>query len=214
MRGLCRSGVASSTSMTSKPSSERPGGFWRKEEQRAPPRRRLCSAFPGPLAPPEHIQIGVGPLPGRRCLDALILKEPHYVRPLAPSGLSGPQLYVKEHLAPALYLPFQLDLKGVPLAQNEAIDHLLGGFGARRRRRLTRNMTYLAAVSLLCLVPFFVLSHEKCLLAHCTRYPPFCGAEPKRRRRLHDANGYQATSSDRCFYKYPVYQGSSGRSVS
>jgi hypothetical protein len=39
---------------------------------------------------------------------------------------------VKEHLVPALYLPFQLGLKGVPLAQNEAIDFLLGGFYARR----------------------------------------------------------------------------------
>jgi len=39
---------------------------------------------------------------------------------------------VKEHLAPAGDLPFQLDLKGVPLAQKEAIDLLLGGFYARR----------------------------------------------------------------------------------
>jgi len=38
---------------------------------------------------------------------------------------------VKEHLPPALYLSFQLDLKGVPLAQKEAIDFLLGGFYAR-----------------------------------------------------------------------------------
>jgi hypothetical protein len=38
---------------------------------------------------------------------------------------------VKEHLAPALYLPFQLDLKGVPLAQKETIHLLLGGFYAR-----------------------------------------------------------------------------------
>jgi hypothetical protein len=37
---------------------------------------------------------------------------------------------VKEHLAPALYLPFQLGLKGVPLAQNETIDFLLGGLRA------------------------------------------------------------------------------------
>jgi hypothetical protein len=39
---------------------------------------------------------------------------------------------VKEHPAPALYLSFQLGLKGVPLAQNETIDFLLGGFYARR----------------------------------------------------------------------------------
>src|SRR5919112_2249691 len=123
MRGHSRSGVASSTSKTSKPSRELPGGFWRKDEQRAPPSRRLCSAFPGPLAP-EHIQIGVGPVPGRGCLDALILKEPYDIFPLAAACFPGPQIYVKEHLAPALYLPFQLDLEGVPLAQNQTI-HLL-----------------------------------------------------------------------------------------
>jgi len=38
---------------------------------------------------------------------------------------------VKEHLAPAGDLPFQLGLKGVPLAQEEAIDFLLSGFYAR-----------------------------------------------------------------------------------
>ena len=51
--GLCSSGVASSTSMTSKPSRGRPGAPWRKQEGRAPPpRRRLkSSALPGRLAP-------------------------------------------------------------------------------------------------------------------------------------------------------------------
>jgi hypothetical protein len=43
---------------------------------------------------------------------------------------------VKEYLIPALYLSFQLGLKGVLLAQSEAIDFLIGGFGTRRRRRL------------------------------------------------------------------------------
>jgi hypothetical protein len=38
---------------------------------------------------------------------------------------------VKEDLAPARYLSFQLDLKGVPLAQMETIHTLLGGFYAR-----------------------------------------------------------------------------------
>jgi hypothetical protein len=38
---------------------------------------------------------------------------------------------VKEQLAPAGDLPFQLDLKGVPLAQKETIHLLLGGFYAR-----------------------------------------------------------------------------------
>jgi hypothetical protein len=56
---------------------------------------------------------------GKDCLCALILKEPNYVGPLAAAGFPGPQLYVKEHLAPALYLPHQLDLKGMPLAQSE-----------------------------------------------------------------------------------------------
>jgi hypothetical protein len=86
---------------------------------------------------------------------------------------------VKEHLGPTGDLPFQLDLKGVPLAQNEPIHVLLGGFGARRRRRLAWYVSYLAALMLLvCIAPFFVLSHEKRLLAYCTRYPPLCGAEP------------------------------------
>ena len=40
--------------------------------------------FPGPLAPPEPIQIGAGQLPGRRCLDALNLKEPYDIFSLRP----------------------------------------------------------------------------------------------------------------------------------
>src|SRR5215211_3725116 len=55
--------------------------------------------------------------------------------------------------------------------------------------------------------------------AHCTRYPPFQWGRAQKRRRLeeastHDANGYQATTSDRCFCKYLVYQVLSGVSVS
>jgi hypothetical protein len=115
--------------MTWEPSSERPGASWRKEEQRATS-RRLCSAFPGPLAP-EHIQIGVRLLPGRRCLDALNLKEPYDIFPLAAACFPRPKIYVKEHLAPAGDLPFQLDLKGVPLAEEQTIHLLLGGFYAR-----------------------------------------------------------------------------------
>jgi len=38
---------------------------------------------------------------------------------------------VKEHPAPAGDLSFQLGLKGVPLAQEEEVDLLLGGFYAR-----------------------------------------------------------------------------------
>src|SRR5215217_5691238 len=109
-----RSGDASSTSMTSKPSSERPGASWRKQEQRAPS-RRPSSAFPGRLAAPEHIQILIGPVPGRDCLSSLILKELYDIFPLSTGCLPRPQLYVKEHLAPAGDLPFQLDLKGKTL---------------------------------------------------------------------------------------------------
>jgi len=68
---------------------------------------------------------------------------------------------------------------------------------------------------------WFVLSHEKRLLCLLTApgIPRFAGPSPKeeatrRSVHTHDANGYQATTSDRCFYKYLVYQGSSGRSVS
>ena len=82
----------------------------------------------GGVCVPESIQIGASPLSGIRSLGALILKEPHHVRPIATSGLSGPQVYVKEHPAPALYLPFQLGLKGVSLAKEEPIDFLMGGF--------------------------------------------------------------------------------------
>jgi len=39
---------------------------------------------------------------------------------------------VKEHLIPARYLSFQPGLQSVPLAQQEPIDFLPGGFGARR----------------------------------------------------------------------------------
>jgi hypothetical protein len=86
---------------------------------------------------------------------------------------------VKGHLAPALCLPFQLELQGMPLAQKEAIDHLFGGFSARRSG-LAWNVTYLAAEPLYCAAPCsFVLTYRKRLLfTHCTRYPPFCGAEP------------------------------------
>src|SRR5918994_3309954 len=129
MRGHSRSGVASFTSKTSKPSRELPGGFWRKEEKRAP--SRPLSALPGRLGSPEHIQILIGSVPGRRCLYALNLKELYDVFALSAGCLPGPQIYVKEHLVPAGDLPFQLNLKGVPLAQKKTIDFLLGGFDAR-----------------------------------------------------------------------------------
>jgi hypothetical protein len=49
-------------------------------------------------------------MPGRRCLHTLNLKELYDIFPVSTSCLSGPQIYVKEHPAPALYLPFQLGL--------------------------------------------------------------------------------------------------------
>src|SRR5215208_3599641 len=105
--GHCRSGDASSTSMTSKPSRELPGGSsWRKEQKRAPPRRLLSSAFPGRLAAPEYIQILIGSVPGRDCLRSLNLKELYDIFPLSTGCLSGPEVYVKEHLPPAGDLPF------------------------------------------------------------------------------------------------------------
>ena len=69
-------------------------------------------------------------------------------------------------------------------------------------------MSYLAVGPLLCVAPFFfVLSHEKCLLL-CPLHPVspvFVGPSPKeegdskKRPLTLDANGYQATSSDRRF---------------
>ena len=78
---------------------------------------RTSQGSQGRVSAPESIQIGASPLPGRRCLSPLNLKEPYDILPLPPSCLPGPQVYVEEHPAPALYLPFQLGLQGVPLAQ-------------------------------------------------------------------------------------------------
>jgi hypothetical protein len=60
----------------------------------------------------------------------LNLKELYDIFALSTGCLSGPQIYVKEHLGPAGDLPFQLGLKGVPLAEEETIDFLLGGLWA------------------------------------------------------------------------------------
>src|SRR5215210_4786145 len=116
--------------MTSKPSKVLPGACWRKEQERAPS-RRLSSVFPGRLATPEHIQILMGSVPGRRCLRTLNLKELYDIFAVSTGRLPRPQVYVKEHLLPAGDLPFQLGLKGMPLAQKERVDFLLGCFYAR-----------------------------------------------------------------------------------
>jgi len=66
---------------------------------------------------------------------------------------------VKEDLAPARYLSFQLDLKGVPLAQMETIHTLFGGFYARCSSEQVVDLAIVVARFFgvpLC----FVLSHE------------------------------------------------------
>ena len=74
----------------------------------------------------------MGSVPGRGCLSPLNLEEFYDIFPISPGCLSGPQVYVEEHLTPAGDLPFQFGLKGVPLAKEETIDFLLGAFQARR----------------------------------------------------------------------------------
>jgi hypothetical protein len=45
-------------------------------------------------------------VPGRRCLLTLNLKELYDIFALSTGCLPSPQIYVKEHLAPAGDLPF------------------------------------------------------------------------------------------------------------
>src|SRR5215218_133012 len=122
--------------MTSKPSKERPGASWRKKGRvflkRTSPKHplRASQGSQRGVSAPESIQIGASQLPGRDCLSPLNLKELYYIFPLSAACLPAPQLYVEEHPAPALYLPFQLDFQSVHLAQNETIDFLLGGLRA------------------------------------------------------------------------------------
>jgi hypothetical protein len=83
------------------------------------------------VSAPESIQIGASQLPGRHCLSPLNLKEPYYVFPASTGCLPRPEVYVKEHPAPASDLPFQLDFQSVFLAQEETIDFLHPGLRAR-----------------------------------------------------------------------------------
>ena len=69
-------------------------------------------------------------MPGRSCLNTLNLKEPYDIFPLPAACFPAPQVYVEQQPAPALYLSFQLGFQGVPLAEEEAIDVLLGGLRA------------------------------------------------------------------------------------
>jgi hypothetical protein len=150
--------------MTSKPSKEWPGGSWRKRGKASLKHLRAFQGSQGGVCALESIQIGASPLPGRYCLIPLNLKEPYDIFPLPAACLPGPKIYVEQHPAPALYLPFQLGLQSVPLAQEEAIDLFLCAARARRRG-LALKVTYLAVGPLLCVAPFFfVLSHEKHLL--------------------------------------------------
>src|SRR5215208_3437205 len=139
MREPSRSGAVSSTSMTSKPSNELPGACWRKGERASLKRASLkhllrdsqgSQSSQGRVSAPESIQIGACPLPGGHCLSSLNFKEPYDIFPLPPSCFPRPEVYVKEHPTPALYLPFQLDFQSVPLAQNETIDIFLAGLRA------------------------------------------------------------------------------------
>src|SRR5215210_5752310 len=140
MRGHSRSGGVSSTSMTSKPSKGRPGACWRKRRRaslkRTSHKLHLCASqgfqgSQGRVSAPESIQIGASQLPGSHSLSPLNRKEPYDIFPLPPSCFSRPQVYVEQHPAPALYLPFQLDFQSVPLAEEETIHLLLGSFYAR-----------------------------------------------------------------------------------
>jgi hypothetical protein len=49
-------------------------------------------------------------MPGRGCLHTLHLEQLYDIFAVSTGRHSGPQLYVKEHLAPAGDLPFQLGL--------------------------------------------------------------------------------------------------------
>src|SRR5215211_5280636 len=120
MRESSKSGGTSSTSMTSKPSKGRPDACWRKRRRASLKRASLKRTSPkhhlrasqgspgsqGGVCAPESIEVGASQLPGRHCLIPLNLKEPYDIFPLPPSCFSRPQLYVEEHPAPALYLPF------------------------------------------------------------------------------------------------------------
>jgi hypothetical protein len=137
--------------------------------------------FPG-ILPPEHIQIGVGSVPCRSCLHTLNLKELYDIFPASTGCLPRPQVYVKEHPAPAHYLPFQLGFQSVPLAEEETIDFLLGGL---RAWGSTEQVVDLARVApfrtVLPWIVWIVLSHEKCLPL-CPLHPVspvFVGPSPK-----------------------------------
>jgi hypothetical protein len=70
------------------------------------------------------------------------------------------------------------------------------------------------------LCALFSLMRSASSLLTAPGIPRFVGPSPKeegdskKRPHTHDANGYQATLSDRCFCKYLVYQVLSGVSVS
>src|SRR5215204_624791 len=183
--------------MTSKPSKGRPGACWRKRGRvslkRTSPKQLLRASQGSPgsqgsqgsqgrVCAPESIQIGASQLPGRDCLSLLNLKEPYDIFPLSTGCFPRPQIYVEEHPAPALYLPFQLDFQSVPLAQEETIDFLLGGLGARASSEQVVDLAWGPLGLPFWAVPlWFLLSHEKCLLSLLTApgIPRFAGPSPK-----------------------------------
>jgi hypothetical protein len=84
---------------------------------------------------------------------------------------------VKEHLASAGDLPFQLGLKGVTLTEEQTIDYLLGGFYARRS---IEEVVHLAwdQFSEVCLCALFSLMRSASLLT-ALGIPRFAGPSPK-----------------------------------
>jgi hypothetical protein len=135
---------------------------------------------------------------------------------------------VKEHPAPALYLPFQLDFQSVFLAEQETIDFVLGGL---RAWCSTHQVVALASGPpgplFLAVLQSFLLSHEKRLLSlpAAPGIPRFAGPSPKEegdsKKRPHtymtltDIKRPQAMIAVVSMHSmYLVYQDSSGRSVS
>src|SRR5215212_5082068 len=60
------------------------------------------------------------------------------------------------------------------------------GHGAPPNKWLIWHRDLFSEVCLCAL--FSLMRSTSSLFAHLTRYPPFCGAEPKRRRRLEEAS--------------------------
>ena len=204
-----------------------PDAFWR--EERGTPRHRRLTPPPGSSGRliPGPIQVLVSFLSGRHHFRTLNPEEARDSRPPPTVCFPRPQVHVEEHFAPASDLALQPGLQGVPLAQEETVYGLLPGFRTRQRRTACSPghgpaggvgmvsgliAAYLPAGAALRSLPsrFFLLSHAKRLSYPPHPVSPFCRAKPSEGRlegarsrvaiqRARDANGYQATSSDRGF---------------